>query len=255
VLIVARLDGGCCRPPKRRRLPNSQSMPTCRRDTMPLLPLRQGDRVLFLGDSITDAGGISREWSNKSFDGPGWLSRISRNAADHPDLQLQLVNRGIGGNRVPDLLARLQAEVLDAAPTVVVLYIGINDVWHSTSGAGTPEDDYVDGLAKLVRTLRDAGIRVLLCTPSVIGERPEGENELDELLTRYTAISRNTAEELQVPLCDLSAAFRGWLSGHNPANAANGLLTTDGVHLTDEGNSLLADTVVAALGLDSESDD
>lgn len=220
---------------------------------MPLLPLRPGDRVLFLGDSITDAGGISREWTAKPFDGPGWLSRISRDAGRHPELRLQLVNRGIGGNRVPDLLARLRADVLDADPSVVVLYIGINDVWHSTSGAGTREDDYTHGLAELVRTLRDAGIRVLLCTPSVIGEKREGENDLDDLLARYTAISRSTAEELDVQLCDLSAAFRAWLTSHNPGNEASGLLTTDGVHLTDEGNRLLADTLGEALGVNSGS--
>ena len=221
-------------------------------DTMPLLPLRTGDRVLFLGDSITDAGGISREWSAEPFDGPGWLSRISRTAADHPDLQLRLVNRGIGGSRVPDLLARLQADVLDADPTVVVLYIGINDVWHTMSGAGTPESEYTEGLARLVRTLRAAGIRVLLCTPSVIGEKAAGENDLDDLLARYTEISRTTATELDVPLCDLSAAFRDWLRAHNAGNDPSGLLTTDGVHLTDEGNRLLADTVAEALGIGSE---
>jgi lysophospholipase L1-like esterase len=219
---------------------------------MTLLPLRPGDRVLFLGDSITDGGGISREWSSEPFEGPGWLSRISREVASQPDLQLQLVNRGIGGNRVPDLLARLQADVLDADPTVVVLFIGINDVWHSTSGAGTPEDDYVQGLSRLVRTLREAGIRVLLCTPSVIGEKRAGENDLDDLLARYTAISTDVASELDVPLCDLSSAFRAWLANHNPSNVDSGLLTTDGVHLTDEGNRLLADTVAEALGVHTE---
>ena len=61
-----------------------------RRDTMPLLPLSSGDRVLFLGDSITDAGGISREWSAEPFDGPGWLSRISREVARQPELQVEL---------------------------------------------------------------------------------------------------------------------------------------------------------------------
>jgi lysophospholipase L1-like esterase len=220
---------------------------------MPIFPLHQGDRVLFLGDSITDAGGIGRDWSADAFDGPGWLSRISRDVAAHPDLQLKLVNRGIGGNRVPDLLARLQTDVLDADPTVVVLYIGINDVWHTTSGAGTDEDAYTQGLAQLVRTLRDAGIRVLLCTPTVIGEKRDGENDLDDLLARYTAISRRTATELDVPVCDLSTAFRTWLTRHNQGNVATGLLTTDGVHLTDEGNRLLADTVVEAFGVDRGS--
>jgi lysophospholipase L1-like esterase len=221
---------------------------------MPLLPLRPGDRVLFLGDSITDAGGISREWTTEAFDGPGWLSRISRAAAACSGLQLQLVNRGIGGNRVPDLLARLQADVLDADPTVVVLYIGINDVWHTMSGGGTHEDDYRQGLADLVRTLGEAGIRVLLCTPSVIGEKADGENDLDDLLARYTQISRSCAAELDVPLCDLSTAFRAWLATHNRDNVASGLLTTDGVHLTDEGNRLVADTVADALGITSQPD-
>jgi lysophospholipase L1-like esterase len=216
----------------------------------PLLALENGDRVLFLGDSITDAAGINREWSAEAFDGPGWLSVLSRYVAASPGLELQLVNRGISGNKVPDVLARLKTDVLDADPSVVVVYIGINDVWHSSSGNGTSETDYVEGLARLVRKLRKAGIRVLLLTPSVIGEKCVGENELDQMLVRYTEISRRTAHEQGVALCDLSAAFRDWLTRHNPDNVESGLLTTDGVHLTEGGNQLVADTVAQALGID-----
>jgi lysophospholipase L1-like esterase len=168
----------------------------------------------------------------------------------NPGLDLRLVNRGISGNRVPDVLARLKTDVLDADPSVVVVYIGINDVWHTSTGNGTSETDYVEGLAQLVRTLREAGIRVLLLTPSVIGEKSVGENDLDHLLVRYTEISRRTAREQGVAMCDLSAAFRDWLTMHNAGNAESGLLTTDGVHLTDAGNQLVADTVADALGLD-----
>ena len=93
----------------------------------------------------------------------------------------------------------------------------------------------------------------LMPPPSVIGEKRAGENDLDDLLARYTAISTDVARELDVPLCDLSTAFRAWLAVHNPGDAGSGLLTTDGVHLTDEGNRLLADTVAEALGVNRET--
>jgi lysophospholipase L1-like esterase len=216
-----------------------------------LLPLKPGDRVLFLGDSLTELGGLSRDWSSEPFEGPGWISVLSRTAAANvPELRLQFINRGVSGDVVPDLLARLQPDVLDADPDVVVVYIGINDVWGAQTGAGTPAPDYAGGLTRLVRSLLDAGIRVLVCTPTVIGEMAPGDNQLDDVLERYTRVTAQVAHDLDVPVCDLSAVFRTWLMKRNTGNLASGLLTTDGVHLTDVGNRLVARTVAKALDLD-----
>jgi lysophospholipase L1-like esterase len=206
------------------------------------------DRILALGDSITEAAGGSREWTTDPAVGPGWFAQLTR-AGQGGDRHLEFVNRGVGGNRVPDLLARLDEDVLAAEPTLVILYIGINDVWHFRDGRGTPEDEYRYGLQEIVNRLLGAGLRVLLCTPTVIGEQLEGTNAQDAMLTTYTQISRDVAAAADVPLCDLHAAFRAELARINTDDAADGVLTTDGVHLSEAGNALVAATIGAAIGL------
>jgi len=250
-LLVNGRDGSAPDPPASPTAVARASTTPVASAKSPLLPLKTGDRVLFLGDSLTQLGGLSREWTTEPFDGSGWISVLSRMAAANaPELRLEFTNRGVSGDVVPDLLARLQADVLDARPDVVVVYIGINDVWSAPRGAGTPAPDFASGLSRLVRSLRDAGIRVLVCTPTVIGEMAPGDNQFDDVLQRYTRVSARVAHDLGVPVCDLSAAFRSWLMKRNTRNVASGLLTTDGVHLTDAGNRLVARTVAKALDLE-----
>ena len=206
------------------------------------------DRILALGDSITEAAGGSRDWSTDPAVGPGWFAQLTR-LGQGDDRNLEFVNRGVGGNKVPDLLARLDVDVIAAEPTLVIVYIGINDVWHWRDGHGTEEAEYRTGLTELVDRLLAAGFRVLLCTPTVIGEQLEGSNPQDAMLVTYTQINRDVAAAADVPLCDLHAAFRGELSRVNGDDRADGVLTTDGVHLTDAGNALVASSIAAAIGL------
>lgn len=208
--------------------------------------LRPADRVLCLGDSITQAAGGSREWFGEPAEGSGWLTILTRDL--HPYArQVRYVNRGISGNRVPDLLARLDRDVLDAEPSLVIVYIGINDVWHWREGRGTTERAFLDGLAEVYDRLAAAGIRILACTPTVIGERAAGSNPQDDMLGRYVDISRQLARDRRLPCADLHAAFQSELARINTADAESGLLTTDGVHLTEDGNRLVASTLAAAL--------
>lgn len=206
------------------------------------------DRILAFGDSITEAGGGSHEWTTEPAVGPGWFARLTR-SGQGGERHLEFVNRGVGGNRVPDLLDRLDADVIAAEPTLVIVYIGINDVWHFRDGQGTPEDEYRHGLHEVVTRLLGAGLRVLLCTPTVIGEQIEGANAQDAMLTTYTQISRDIAATTDVPMCDLHAAFRAELARVNTDDAPDGILTTDGVHLSEAGNALVAATIGAAIGL------
>jgi lysophospholipase L1-like esterase len=150
---------------------------------------------------------------------------------------------------VPDLLARFDRDVLAAKPTVVVVYIGINDVWHSKQGRGTSSKDFEKGLRDLVARIQAIGARPILCTPSVIGEKADGSNELDAMLDEYSAISRRVAGASGVQLLDLRQRFLGWLRQHNKDKATQDLLTTDGVHLNAAGNRLVADAMVEALGI------
>ena len=200
--------------------------------------LKQGDRVVFLGDSITQAGA-----------GPGGYVTLVREALDkdHKDLGIEVIGAGISGNKVPDLERRLERDVLAKKPTVVVIYIGINDVWHSMSGKGTPKDAYEKGLINLIGQIQKAGSRVILCTATVIGEKTDGSNPLDKMLDEYCDISRSVAAQEKVQMLDLRKAFLAYLKEHNPKNEDRGILTGDTVHLNAEGNKFLATQMLTAL--------
>src|SRR5262245_48300893 len=97
-------------------------------------------RILFQGDSITDAGRdrTRREVNDGQALGRGYAYLASaRLLADHPRLGLMLWNRGISGNRVPDLLARWQEDCIDLQPNLVSILIGVNDLWHKFDGRYT----------------------------------------------------------------------------------------------------------------------
>lgn len=197
-------------------------------------PLEAGRTVVFFGDSITEAGGYIRVLGD-------------RLKAERPGLDVKLVNRGHSGYRVPMIQPLLQKEVLDMDPALVVIYIGINDVWHSMRGQGTPKDEYEAGLRDMVTRSHDAGVKVVLCSPSIIGEFPRGSNPLDAMLDEYTEISRAVAEETGATFCDLRAAFFAYLAEHKTDRSDRGVLTSDGVHMLPAGDALLIETMAGAM--------
>ncbi len=199
--------------------------------------LQENERIIFFGDSITREG-----------DQPGGYVSLVGQAIRKalPENNVEVIGSGVGGNQVPDLLARLDRDVLSKDPTTVVIYIGINDVWHSTNNNGTTKDDYETGLRDLVDQIRKAKARVILCTPSVIGEKTDGSNQLDPMLGEYVDISRRVASVKNVEMLDLRAAFLGELKRLNPENREEGVLTRDGVHLNQLGNRFVAERMLSA---------
>ena len=201
--------------------------------------LKDGDTIVFLGDSITQQGA-----------GPNGYVTLFREAIEksRPDSGIKVIGAGVGGHKVPNLEARLDKDVLAHKPNVVVIYIGINDVWHSTSGQGTEIGLYESGLRSLVNRCTEAGARVILATPSVINEKHDGSNPLDKMLDEYSAVSRKVAMETGATLLDLRAAFVSNLKEYNTANEPTGILTGDGVHLNDAGNRFVAVRMLEAAG-------
>jgi len=201
--------------------------------------LKDGETIVFLGDSITQQGA-----------GPKGYVTLFREAIEksRPDSGIKVIGAGIGGHKVPNLEARLDKDVLAHKPNVVVIYIGINDVWHSERGQGTEIGAYEAGLRSLVKRCNDAGARVILSTPSVIDEKTDGTNSLDKMLDEYSDVSRKVAMETGSTLLDLRAAFMTYLKEYNTANEAKGILTGDGVHLNDAGNRFVAVRMLEAAG-------
>lgn len=204
------------------------------------ITLKKGDRIVFLGDSITQAGA-----------GPkGYVTLIKQALAEkHKDLGVEVIGAGISGNKVPDLQRRLERDVLARMPTLVFIYIGINDVWHGEKdpARGTPRDRFEAGLKEIIGKITSSGARVVLCTPSVIGEKKGGGNKLDAQLDEYSDVNRKVARDTKVHLCDLRKAFLEYLRDHNPEDQEKGILTGDRVHLNERGNQFVAEVMLKCL--------
>jgi lysophospholipase L1-like esterase len=208
---------------------------------IPMLAMRQDKplRVIFFGDSITQAGV-----------GPtGYITKVGEMLkASGKDSQYELIGAGIGGNKVYDLYLRLEDDVLSKKPDVVFIYVGINDVWHkSSSGTGTDADKYVKFYEALIKKMKAQNIRVIVCTPTVIGERNDNSNSQDGDLNQYSKLIRDIATRNNVELLDLRKAFGDYLAQNNPENKEKGILTSDRVHLTEAGNKFLAEKMLEAL--------
>jgi lysophospholipase L1-like esterase len=205
-----------------------------------ILPEKEPQTVVFLGDSITNRGMRSG----------GYIDLIKQELTKKNKARKYiLIGAGHEGNTVPDLQARVERDVIAKKPNLVFIYIGINDVWKSINNPPdhTPIDKYETGLREIITKIKASGAKVILCTPSVIGEKVKGSNPQDVMLDQYSLISRKVAYESNIKLCDLRSVFVSYLSKHNPENSEKGILTHDGVHLNDEGNRLVAKQIMKYL--------
>ena len=196
-------------------------------------------KVIFFGDSITQQGARPGGYIPK-VDSLCRLDGLSEN--------FEFVGKGVGGNRVYDLFYRFQEDVLDQKPDIVIVYIGINDVWHkTTSGTGTELNKFGAFYDKMIQKMKAQGIQPLMCTPSVIGEYNDDTNLQDGDLNTYAKWIRQYAAKNNIPLIDLRQAFMDYLDTNNPNNLEKGVLTTDRVHLNNTGNLLVAREMWKAL--------
>lgn len=189
-------------------------------------------RVLFFGDSITEyatnAGGFVTLLKEKLK-----LSGLND--------KIELLSSGKGGDKLHDLLMRMQKDVLATRASMVFIFVGVNDVWHkqpAEMGFGYEQfkNDYETILQKLLRK----EIEVIICTPALIGEKVDGENRQEEELNRYSDEIRNISLANNVQLVDFRKLFVEYNLQHNTENKEAGILTTDGVHLNHKGNELVA---------------
>jgi len=189
-------------------------------------------KVIFFGDSITQLG-VKKG---------GYVSLI--NESLDPS-KYEVIGAGIGGNKIYDLYLRLENDVLNKKPDLVVIYIGVNDVWHKQSSrTGTDQNKFVQFYQALINKITASGAKVILCTPSVIGEKKNGANEMDAELDKYAAEIRKLATVNKLPLVDLRSLFTAYGAANNTTDSEKDVLTYDGVHLNDKGNQMVADNLL-----------
>ncbi|MEE1884180.1 SGNH/GDSL hydrolase family protein [Pedobacter flavus] len=189
----------------------------------------QKKRVIFFGDSITELGVKEN----------GYITLLRPKLGED---KFELIGKGISGNKIYDLYLRLKSDVLDLKPNVVVIYIGINDVWHKNLlKTGTDYDKFLRFYQALINEIKLNGSEVIICTPTVIGELKSNANEMDAELNKYSEGIRQLAVKNQLKLADLRSLFNQYIAENNAQNTSKNILTYDGVHLNNVGNSVLAD--------------
>ena len=201
--------------------------------------MQQKQKIVFFGDSITQAG----------VQPTGYITVLGNLIAQKGlKDQYELVGAGISGNKVTDLYLRMEDDVLAKNPTTVVIWIGVNDVWHKrTSGTGTDANKFEQFYNAIVKKLQARNIKVVICTPAAIGEKTDFSNEQDGDLNKYAGIIRKIAANNNCTLVDLRKIFLDYNLANNSKNEDKGILTRDGVHLNDKGNTLVAEEIMKAL--------
>lgn len=202
--------------------------------------LPRAGRVLFIGDSITDAG---RDRADEADLGVGWaMMAAAWFTARHPGHRVSFRNRGVSGDRVRDLRARWADDCLALAPQVVSVLIGINDTWRRySSGEVTTVEEFATDYRHLLATTREAlpDVRLVLMEPFLI--------PVDDLQRRWREdldpkvdVVRKLAAEFDATLVAVDTMF------HHP-DVDDRVWTDDGVHLTPAGHAVLAQQWLAAV--------
>ena len=196
-------------------------------------------RIVFFGDSITELG-VKKG---------GYIDLLNNKITNNGQAnQYDLIGAGIGGNKIYDLFLRMDRDVLNKEPNVVVIWVGVNDVWHkSMMGTGTDYDKFGLFYDAVVKKIQGKGAKVVLVTPAVIGERFDQSNPQDGELNLYSNWIRKYAAEKQLALVDCRKLFLDYSTKNNAKNVDKGVLTYDRVHLNDAGNQLVADAVWEAI--------
>lgn len=236
VLLLALLCTSAC----------SRIIPPSRESTADLFMLHDGDRVVFLGDSITAArtyGEIVERYT----------------LAAYPHRRIQFINAGIGGDTAQGGLKRLESTVLVHKPTVVTICYGINDIGWGTRA--TPENiqQYYNGMREITRRCQQAGARVFVLGPCAtkLGENENPNEENKSPLAQMSAHVRKTAAGMGATPIDLYGEFRKieWVIRQSGREKDSQTHAPDGVHLSELGNLIFGYILLKGMGApDSVSD-
>ena len=203
---------------------------------------RPDQTILFIGDSITDAGRRGPD----APDGTGYVSQV-RNVllARYPDLHLTVINQGVSGNTTRDLRARWQRDVIAHRPDWLALKIGINDVWRSFGGnrrEAVPLPEYTAILRELLDATRaQTEARLILLTPYMI--EPDRAQPMRAAMDRYGQAVQALGPQYGAVVIDTQAAFDAALQHTTPADWAD-----DQIHPNGPGHAVLALAFLRGVG-------
>jgi lysophospholipase L1-like esterase len=204
------------------------------------LRIEKGQKLLFIGDSITDCDRAKPEGEGLfGAYGNGYVSYVNALLlAVYPDMGIRVVNKGISGNSVRDLKKRWQDDVIDQEPDWLAIMIGINDVWRQYDVPFIKEkhvyiEEYEETLRKLVIETKPIVKGLVLMTPFYLENNEH--DPMRKTMDKYGQVVRKIAEEYGCLFVDTQAAFNEVLKSLYPA-----ALAWDRVHPSAAGHIVLA---------------
>ncbi len=198
--------------------------------------VKEGEKIAFLGDSITQAGAHPN----------GYLRLVIR-GLESAGVKTSAIPAGISGHKSNQMLARLEPHVLSKKPDWMTLSCGVNDVWHGKRGVSL--DDYKVNITKIVDQCQSAGVKVMILTSTMIGEDQGNAN--NKKLATYNDFLKELAREKKCLLADLNADMQAAIAASEDKKGGK-LLTSDGVHMNPDGNKMMATGVLKSFGLSAE---
>ena len=220
------------------------------------IAVKSGEKIAFLGDSITQAG-----WG----DATGYVRLVMSGLAAN-GVNAEAVPAGISGHKSNQMLARIEHDVLSKKVQWMTLSCGVNDVWHGANGVpldkedaaahpsqptkdGEPERGFFKGnITAILNQTAAAGVKAVVLTATVIQEKLD--NAENTRLASYNDFLRELAKVRKLPVADANAMFQERIKAAN--DPGKKLLTSDGVHLNAEGNRVMARGILQAFGLNED---
>ena len=192
--------------------------------------------ILFQGDSITDCGRSRTDDINL---GEGYPHLVSAHLGFEYPTEYQFLNRGVSGNRIVDVYARIKADIINLKPDVMSLLIGVNDVWHEISSQnGVDADKYFKIYCMLSEEIKAAlpDLKIMIMEPYVMQGSATAENwdTFRSEVDKRAAKAKEVAEKYNltfIPLQDKLNAALDRADGEH--------WTRDGVHPTKYGHELI----------------
>lgn len=196
-------------------------------------------KIVFFGDSITDC---ERDRNDEKSLGNGYVKVLADKLRPiYPETDIDLINKGVSGNEVCDLLARVQSDVIDLKPDAVVIMIGINNTIHKFKYGKEPNlNQFEKDLTELLTRLKEAGIVVIFLEPFLL-PAPD-KLRMRKLFNEELKIIDRVASEI----CDEFVAYDEMFNGIAQTIPYTEY-SEDGVHPTHRGSRLIADTAIKAI--------
>ena len=199
-------------------------------------------RILFQGDSITDAGRDKRNFHDMGNGYPKYAAKLIREA--HPEMDIEFINLGISGNRTDQLFDRMSKDIIDLKPDIVSILIGINDIWHRYGGeriATTDAQIETNYRAILERVKKETNAKIIMLSPYLLD--CEDKTLMREDLKTVLPIVRKLAEEYADVYVPLDEKFAEALKTQPEPKFYSG----DGVHPNQNGAEFIGKLYAEAI--------